>query len=124
METKVCPKCNETKANTEQYFYMRPDRNNRTQSYCKVCVHHLTLDRQRSIKEKMVEYKGGKCIKCGYDGHTAAFDFHHRDPNEKELAPSRFRNTSWEKNYNKITKELDKCDLLCKNCHAITHAKY
>ncbi|HIF57881.1 MAG TPA: hypothetical protein EYQ26_00055 [Rhodospirillales bacterium] len=122
MNKKQCPKCEQVKPDTE--FYLRPDRENKSQSYCKECNNANTLGRQRGMKNKMLEYKGGKCISCGFDGHPAAFDFHHRDPKEKEFHPSKLRNTSWDKNYDKITAELDKCDLLCKNCHAIAHAKY
>ena len=68
-------------------------------------------------KVKAVLYKGGKCQQCGYDGCYAAFDFHHRDPNEKEFLWSKCRGRAWET----IKIELDKCDLLCANCHRERH---
>lgn len=68
-------------------------------------------------KLKAIEYKGGKCIKCGYSECIAALEFHHRDPTEKEVQWNQLRKRSW----CKIIKELDKCDLLCANCHREEH---
>lgn len=69
------------------------------------------------LKLKAIEYKGGKCQKCGYNKCYAAMDFHHRDSKEKDVSWSKLRKRSWKR----ITKELDKCDLLCNRCHAETH---
>lgn len=63
-----------------------------------------------------VEYKGGKCSLCGYDKSYAALQFHHRNPKEKSFSISNPKTRSWEK----IKIELDKCDILCSNCHAET----
>ena len=60
-------------------------------------------------------------MKCGYNKCLAAMEFHHRDPSEKEFAFSRYRNTSWDKNKDTVLTELDKCDLLCANCHREQH---
>lgn len=68
-------------------------------------------------KLKAVEYKGGKCIKCGYSKCVAALEFHHRDPKEKEVQWNQLRKRSWDT----IVEELDKCDLLCSNCHREEH---
>ena len=75
-------------------------------------------NRYISLKLKAVEYKGGKCIKCGHDKYYA-LAFHHRDPNKKEMGWSHLRKRSWEF----IKEELDKCDIVCHNCHAETHHK-
>ena len=69
------------------------------------------------LKQKAVQYKGNKCVKCGYDKCLAALVFHHRNPNEKEMDWRYLRKCSW----NKIKEELDKCNLLCSNCHAEEH---
>jgi hypothetical protein len=73
----------------------------------------------RYLKRKFeaIEYKGGRCVVCGYNQCHAAMVFHHRDPNEKELDWKYLRKRSWEF----IKRELDKCDLLCHNCHAEEH---
>jgi len=56
---------------------------------------------------------------CGYDRCSGALDFHHIDPKEKEFGLSVKRLTrSWEK----MKKELDKCVLICANCHREVHA--
>lgn len=69
-------------------------------------------------KMKLIEYKGGKCQKCGYDKPIPrAYDFHHRDPATKEFQISGQRQIGWLR----LKKEVDKCDLLCKNCHAEIH---
>lgn len=68
-------------------------------------------------KEKSVLYLGGKCIKCGYSKSLAALDFHHTDPNKKDWKPSRLMSYRWEI----VKAELDKCELLCANCHRELH---
>ena len=81
--------------------------------FCSQRCHGLT--RHRKIKEACVAYKGGKCQKCGYDRCVAALDFHHRRPDKKEF---RVSGNTWSV---KLRKELDKCDLLCANCHREAH---
>jgi len=68
----------------------------------------------------MIEYKGGKCADCDveFDGNNyVIFDFHHLDPATKEADWNQLRKTSVEN----IKKELDKCVLLCSNCHRMRH---
>lgn len=71
---------------------------------------------RREIKEKAVEYKGGKCERCGYNKCIGALQFHHRDPKHKEFSMSKVS-----KKFENIISELDKCELLCANCHAQEH---
>ena len=74
---------------------------------------------RRALKQKAVDYKGGKCLTCGYDRCNSALDFHHLDPNEKDFGiASNGKTRSWDK----VKSELDKCVLLCRNCHAEVHA--
>ena len=68
-------------------------------------------------KEEAVQYMGGKCSKCNGVFHTSAYDFHHLDPTEKDVDPGILLRGSKEKLY----AELDKCILLCANCHRIHH---
>jgi 5-methylcytosine-specific restriction endonuclease McrA len=75
------------------------------------------IEWRRSLKIKAVEYKGGKCSRCGYCKSLRALQFHHRDPKQKDFAISRPNPRSWEK----VKVELDKCDLLCANCHSEAH---
>jgi hypothetical protein len=69
---------------------------------------------RRRTKLRAIEYKGGQCIRCGYSKSPAALEFHHRDPAQKEFGIAGAGNcVAWEK----LRSELDKCDLLCANCH-------
>lgn len=72
--------------------------------------------RRRKLKKMAVEYKGGCCQECGYHKYISVLEFHHRDPNEKDFGISTKTN-SWEI----IKNELDKCDMLCANCHRELH---
>ena len=66
-----------------------------------------------------IEYKGSKCCVCGYNKYFGALQFHHTNPQEKEFSLSKKGLTrSWDK----IKIELDKCILVCANCHAEIHA--
>jgi len=85
---------------------------------CKKCRVDAVTRRRRKVKQKAIDYKGGKCEKCGYDRCVAALEFHHKDPNGKDFGISKDGITrSWDK----VKKELDKCVLLCSNCHKETH---
>lgn len=64
-----------------------------------------------------------KCTQCGF-AHPDALDFHHTNPDEKENAISVLKLRSpTEANISKFKQELDKCVVLCANCHRILHAK-
>lgn len=77
-------------------------------------------ENRRNTKLKAIEYLGGKCSICGYDRCTASLDFHHLDPSSKEFGIGANGITrSWEK----TKAELDKCILVCKNCHGELHYK-
>jgi hypothetical protein len=103
----TCTRCNKS------YEYNR--KNGHRKTVCNSC--NVTTFRQRR-KQKCIEYKGGKCVKCGYNKCNAALQFHHKDPEQKHFALSwNGRPHSWEK----CKKELDKCDLLCANCHFELH---
>lgn len=54
---------------------------------------------------------------CNKEFHVAAFDFHHKNPDEKEIDPGLLMQQKDEV----LFKELDKCMLLCANCHRILH---
>ena len=74
--------------------------------------------RRKRLKEMVVEYKGGKCVVCGYKKYVGAFDLHHRDGKTKGFGLStRGLTRSWEK----IKAEADKCILVCANCHREIH---
>lgn len=73
-------------------------------------------DRRRAISLALFKYKSTlQCIYCG-ESHPACLEFHHRDPSNKvgnisEMIPNGYSLDS-------IMKEIEKCDVLCSNCHA------
>ena len=103
-----CKKCGESDKNN---FYKD------TKSRCAKCSREEVFNRYRENKRLAVEYKGGKCVLCGYKKCLAAMDFHHRDPSKKD--PNWKKMKSW--SLDKIKSELDKCDLVCRNCHSEIH---
>lgn len=82
----------------------------------------ITLIR-RSVKHQLVLYKGGKCEICGYDKCERALEFHHLDPTQKEFTISGSLNHLSDFNMEKYYSEVDKCILVCSNCHAEIHEK-
>lgn len=79
---------------------------------------HVIRWRQR-LKQKLIDYKGGKCIKCEYDKNVpSAYVFHHRCPKEKEFG---IGEKGCPRSFERCKKEADKCDLLCTRCHAEKH---
>ncbi len=115
LETKCCPKCKETKPVSE--FYNRRKKEG-SSPYCKICTTIQVVDRQRRLKELAIKYKGGCCIKCGYNTFSGALEFHHLNPNEKDFTIAHLKQYSFK---DKIKKELDKCILVCANCHREIH---
>jgi hypothetical protein len=80
-------------------------------------MNHATVFRIR-IKQELIAYKGNKCEICGFcKPIPRAYDFHHRDPKNKD-----FNISQWTKlNTKLLFKEVDKCMLVCRNCHAELH---
>jgi len=74
--------------------------------------------RRARLRQMARAYKGDKCVICGYKKCPRALSFHHRDPNQKSFGIStRGLTRSWKK----IQEEIDKCVLLCANCHMEVH---
>jgi hypothetical protein len=80
----------------------------------------VTKARQNK-KLKALEYRGGmKCTRCGFDEPIPdCYAFHHRDPSIKDINWGKMKQNNW--SFEKIKEELDKCDVLCHNCHSIIH---
>ena len=75
---------------------------------------------RRSIKQQLVNYKGGKCEICGYNKNLAALQFHHLDPSQKDFSISTNLMLK-DFSMNNYYQEVDKCILLCANCHMEIH---
>jgi 5-methylcytosine-specific restriction endonuclease McrA len=74
---------------------------------------------KRVIKHLLVKYKGGKCVECGYKKCEGALQFHHIDGQDKDFVLSTINPNSIP--MSDMYKEVDKCILLCANCHAKKH---
>lgn len=75
--------------------------------------------RRSEVRRKLREYKKTvSCSKCP-ESHPACIDFHHADPSTKkmEVCEMPMRGYSWET----ILAEIEKCEVLCRNCHAKEH---
>lgn len=75
----------------------------------------------RGLKRKIyfINYLGGKCENCGYDKNISAFHFHHKDPKLKEFQLDMRQMSN--KSFDDLEKEINKCSLLCSNCHMELH---
>lgn len=87
---------------------------------CPKCNVERVTKRRQELKKKAINYKGGKCEICSYSKSIRALEFHHIDPSQKDFGVAAKGYTrSWEK----VKEELDKCILLCSNCHSETHER-
>lgn len=116
---KLCSRCGNTKPRDQFYFRRSKGREKVPHAMCKSC----TNGQQRETKKWAVEYKGGKCEDCGYDKCQSALEFHHLDPTQKDFMISRAKYYSDEESRVSIARELDKCAILCSNCHRERHAR-
>jgi hypothetical protein len=69
--------------------------------------------RRRKIKLMAIEYKGRRCQICGYNKCPGALDLHHINGKKDFGIGDKGYTRSWER----TKKELDKCILVCANCH-------
>lgn len=117
METKTCNKCGQTKPVT--MFSFSDKKAGRYRSYCRACHNSVVKDRYYKNKDTLNKIKDGQsCCKCGYNRCLEAMDYHHIDPDEKKDRISRLSTHS---NINNAVREIDKCVLLCANCHREFH---
>jgi hypothetical protein len=75
-----------------------------------------------SRRKWLVDYKRKlKCVRCD-ESHPATLTFHHKNDSEKsfEIGNSIKLGVSLKR----ILAEIEKCDVLCANCHAKEHLAY
>ena len=104
----ICIVCGRT------YQYHHAGTSSHSKTKCNSCTVNV---RRFTLKQKSVDYKGGKCEKCGYNRCTRALSFHHINAVEKDFTLSSKHCYAWKR----IQAELDKCILLCANCHMEAH---
>ena len=133
METKICSKCKNEKLISE--FRWRNKAQGKLHSQCKECekirdkIHYKESQlRQQSIKTTAMFQKNRNvnivekakecgCQKCG-EKRIYVLDFHHRNPEEKLYSINHLTKSGSEE---KLRVELEKCDVLCSNCHREFH---
>lgn len=82
-------------------------------------TYYIQKEKGYERKREFIKLKGGGCQICGYNKSLRALTFHHRDPSIKSFQLD-VRHLS-NKSYDKCVLEVDKCDLLCFNCHMELH---
>jgi len=113
---KQCGKCKEVKSVSKFHKHSRAGE---YQGYCKACSNINAKERKiRNAKYIWEEKAKGMCFVCGED-HPATLDFHHRDPETKRKAVGKLANTGC--SLRVIQEEIDKCNIICSNCHRIVH---
>lgn len=110
LEKRVCLDCG------RNYEYLHNQSAGHTKNFCNSCT---VNKRKNKIKKLLVEYKGGKCQipSCRYNRSMRALKFHHLNPDEKDFGVSGNHCHSLEL----LKKEVDKCILVCGNCHDEIH---
>lgn len=118
---KICEICGQK---------FRTIRHGETRKYCFTCSPRVDKEIsrataitsiRRAVKKQLVEYKGNKCELCGYNKCLGALQFHHLNPNEKDFDISKAVNSSSGADMESLYQEVDKCILVCANCHAEQH---
>jgi hypothetical protein len=137
---KICSRCNVEKYIDDEFQKRKGPNYFSTYSWCKVChAEHQKLAREPKKKESnkriqelrtirrievqkiIVDHlKSHPCISCNQN-NILCLDFDHRDPQEKEFCISSALSTV--PRLKRLRKEIDKCDILCANCHRIKTAQ-
>lgn len=80
---------------------------------------HSVCKRKVEIKKWLIGYKKSvSCIKCG-EKNAACLQFHHRNPDDKKMEIATALANGW--CIKRILTEIEKCDVLCANCHQKIH---
>lgn len=117
METKKCTKCGQILP-LDQFNWRDKSKGTR-RSECKFC-HSSFMKQKYQEKQQAVEELKSQCAcaKCG-DSRSYVLDYHHIDPSIKEANVARM--LSNRSNIEAINQEIDKCIVLCANCHREFH---
>lgn len=74
--------------------------------------------KHKERRQLLVDLHNNYCLDCGIRFPSYVYEFHHRDPKEKEFSlGGKDLNRKWEK----VMIEASKCDMLCANCHKKRH---
>ena len=112
-----CKTCN--KVLNKDNAYIRDGKFRRTCRKCSVEECRIRRIKRRAQKYKFLHDRKKSCVECGYSKNYSALCFHHVNPNEKLMGVP---NLAWsDASYDAIQEEIDKCIVLCLNCHAELH---
>ena len=80
-------------------------------------------EKNKKLRERqrqwLIDYKKGlACVRCG-ESHPATLQFHHRNQQEKEFEIGLYTALGLSKA--RLLAEIEKCDVICANCHAKEH---
>lgn len=119
--TKVCNRCGVEKSKEEFHSNgSTPLGTKKYKPYCKECTNKDSgLNKVLKIKESLrILGRLYKCELCGYDKNYSALHFHHIDSDNKSFEIS---DKSWTSSIKSLIPEIEKCAVLCANCHAEMH---
>lgn len=75
----------------------------------------------KELRQWIKQYKSKlRCVVCG-ESHPACLQFHHRDREGKSFTIGKIIGQRRNLSFRTLEKEINKCDILCGNCHAIFH---
>lgn len=116
-----CKKCNQDKLESE--FYNRGGSRKGRQNMCRECSARIAREYRQAQRDKVAQYKMAKgCELCSFKAVIPAqLDLDHVDPSTKTYKGShKSYDAGW--SWERIEAELAKCQVVCKNCHALrTH---
>ncbi len=116
MDTKICSKCNR-ELPLSMYHKNGFDRKGKQKyrGYCKDCANKIEKERYKKKKDYINNQKN-QCAKCG-ENRTYVLEYHHKDPSQKDFTIGAAKKGSLAL----IQDEIDKCVVLCANCHREFH---
>ena len=116
METKICSKCKRELPLTSYHKNgFNSQGRQQYRGYCKDCANNREKARYQEKKDYINQQKVC-CEKCG-DTRVWVLDFHHRDKDDKDFTIGALKKGS----ISVIQKEIEKCVVLCANCHREFH---
>lgn len=117
METKICTKCKQ-ELPIDQFNWRDRSKGTR-RSECKYCHNNYMKQKYREKQVAVQELKSQcACAKCG-DKRGYVLDYHHINPDEKENGIARMVSNNY--TLDKVFTEIEKCIVLCANCHREFH---
>lgn len=137
VRTKICCVCNIEKSVNE--FNFKTKKNNIYQSRCRSCqkIYHDNYylghkqsyaaskergklkgyNSDKQLTEYINAFKINGCVLCD-EKFYGALDFHHIDPKQKDKSVAKMTSRK------AVKKEIEKCVVLCSNCHRKFHGKH